>query len=416
MSNWDEKPLISLARYINGFAFKPHHWGEEGLPIVRIEQLNNPDGYYDFCMTPIPSDNIVDNGDLIFSWSATLKVALWQHGKAALNQHLFKVQPNPGVDKDYLYQLLDFHMEALAGGSHGSTMKHIKRSELYKYCVRVPDISVQKTISKILRAVDAQIDVTQKLIAKQERVRAGLMQDLFTRGVDKHGQLRPDREEAPHLYHETELGWLPNGWDAVRLSDLTSRIVDGVHHTPTYVPQGVPFITVKSLTAGRGIDTRQGNFISIEDHRIFQIRADPKAGDVLVSKDGTLGVARQVDESVEEFSIFVSVAMLRPIASLLCSAFLCEFFQTRYYENQLGYLSAGSGLKHIHLEHFRKFVVPLPELPEQKRIIQILSAADKYILGLERALEKLRLQKSGLMQDLLTGKISVAPLLQAAAE
>jgi type I restriction enzyme S subunit len=233
MSEGVKKPLSSLARYINGFAFKPHHWGKEGLPIVRIEQLNNPDGYFDFCTAPVPSDNIVDDGDLIFSWSATLKVALWQHGKAALNQHLFKVQPNPGIDKDYLYQLLDFHMEALASGSHGSTMKHIKRSELDKYCVSVPNFLVQKTLSKVLRAIDTQIAATEELIAKQERVRAGLMQDLFTRGVDEHGQLRPPREQAPHLYHQTELGWLPDAWDAARLSDLTSRIVDGVHHTPT---------------------------------------------------------------------------------------------------------------------------------------------------------------------------------------
>jgi type I restriction enzyme S subunit len=63
-----------------------------------------------------------------------------------------------------------------------------------------------------LRAIDTQIEATRALIAKQERVRAGLMQDLFTRGVDEHGQLRPSPEEAPNLYHQTELGWLPKGW------------------------------------------------------------------------------------------------------------------------------------------------------------------------------------------------------------
>ena len=64
--------------------------------------------------------------------------------------------------------------------------------------------------------LDTQIEATEGLIAKQERVRAGLMQDLFTRGVDEHGQLRPPRDQAPHLYHQTELGWLPLGWEARR--------------------------------------------------------------------------------------------------------------------------------------------------------------------------------------------------------
>lgn len=413
--NWTPRPLSSLGRYVNGFAFKPHHWVKEGLPIVRIEQLNNPDGQYDFCSTFVPTDNIIDNDDLIFSWSATLKVALWRHGKAALNQHLFKVIPHSETDKGFLFQLLDYHMDALAGGSHGSTMKHIKRSELDKYIVNVPDRDEQVLLARILRALDAQIEATEGLIAKQERVRAGLMQDLFTRGVDEHGQLRPPRAQAPHLYHQTELGWLPLGWETGRLLDLSTRIVDGVHHTPKYTTQGIPFVTVKSLTAGRGIDTKQGNYISLSDHRIFQSRADPKVGDVLVTKDGTLGVARYVDETVEEFSIFVSVAMLRPIASLLNPLFLCEFFSTKFYESQMGYLSAGSGLKHIHLEHFRKFILPLPSRAEQITLMEILGHTDLTVSTLESALAKLRLQKSGLMQDLLTGNVSVAPLLKQVA-
>lgn len=410
--NWQPRQLSSLARYINGYAFKPHHWVSEGLPIVRIEQLNKPDGEYDFCSIVVPADNVIDDGDLIFSWSATLKVVLWRHGKAALNQHLFKVLPGPDTDKGFLFQLLDHHMEALAGGAHGSTMKHIKRSELDKYVVNVPKRDEQATIARILSTLDAQIEATEGLIAKHERVRTGLVQDLFTRGVDEHGQLRPLPHQAPHLYHRTELGLLPAGWGAGRLLDLTTRIVDGVHHTPNYVTHGVPFLTVKSLTAGRGIDTKQCNFITLSDHRIFQARADPRNGDVLVSKDGTLGVARFVDESIEEFSIFVSVAMIRPIGNILYPRFLCEFFNTQFYERQMAYLSAGSGLKHIHLEHFRKFVLPLPDKSEQVAIMGILESADKSILEMENSLQKLRLQKSGLMQDLLTGKVSVVPSMK----
>jgi type I restriction enzyme, S subunit len=97
---------------VNGFAFKPHHWGKEGLPIVRIEQLNNPGSDYD-CSAFVPSDNVIDDGDLIFSWSATLKVAVWRSGKAALNQHLFKVLPSTDTDKYFLFHLLAHHMDAL---------------------------------------------------------------------------------------------------------------------------------------------------------------------------------------------------------------------------------------------------------------------------------------------------------------
>jgi hypothetical protein len=62
--HWTPKALSALARYANGFAFKPHHWTKEGLPIVRIEQLNNPEGEYDFFLGYVPPDNLIDDGDL----------------------------------------------------------------------------------------------------------------------------------------------------------------------------------------------------------------------------------------------------------------------------------------------------------------------------------------------------------------
>ena len=80
----------------------------------------------------------------------------------------------------------------------------------------------------MLQHLDTQIEVTEALIAKQERVRAGLMQDLFTRGISEHGQLRPPVEEAPHLYRQSELGWIPKDWKVSPLRELCAA--RGVWH------------------------------------------------------------------------------------------------------------------------------------------------------------------------------------------
>src|ERR1035441_1884651 len=93
MSEWKKYCLEDLAFYYNGKAFKPSDWEKEGVKIIRIEQLNNPDGFYDFYQGEFPEINNIENGDLIFSWSATLKVVIWKHGNSVLNQHLFKVVP-----------------------------------------------------------------------------------------------------------------------------------------------------------------------------------------------------------------------------------------------------------------------------------------------------------------------------------
>jgi type I restriction enzyme S subunit len=105
---WKEKPLDDLADYINGRAFKPADWKKSGLPIIRIAQITNPNSeldYYDG--SDVDDRNLITNGDLIFSWSATLATIFWDRGDGILNQHLFKVVPRKDTDKSYLKQLID---------------------------------------------------------------------------------------------------------------------------------------------------------------------------------------------------------------------------------------------------------------------------------------------------------------------
>src|SRR5688572_11827881 len=103
---WEQASLASLAVYINGFAFNESYWSEDGLPIVRIAQITGSQPIGDRYEGPLPDTYRLDDGDLIFSWSGTLAVVRWNGGPAWLNQHLFKVTPRNGVDRDFLFHLL----------------------------------------------------------------------------------------------------------------------------------------------------------------------------------------------------------------------------------------------------------------------------------------------------------------------
>ena len=159
---------------------------------------------------------------------------------------------------------------------------------------------------------------------------------------------------------------IPECWKWVSLKDLSSRISDGVHKKPQYVPQGIPFVTVKNLTAGRGIDFSQTNFVTTEDHAEFCKRTHPERGDLLLSKDGTLGVVRLI-ETDEVFSIFVSVALIKPHDRRL-SRYLCIALESPVLQGQM--VGVGTGLQHIHLCDLREDVVPLPPLAEQTEIVR----------------------------------------------
>jgi type I restriction enzyme S subunit len=270
---WQPKRLTELADYVNGYAFKPEDWEEDGLPIIRIEQLKDPSAPTDHYSGKLPHDVIINDGDLIFSWSASLFLALWQNGRAALNQHLFKVVEKDGVDRAFLKAFIEFYLPALTAASHGSTMKHITRKELARLRVPFPDsLPEQSQIAEIVLLVEEVIRQTETLIAKHHRIKTGLMQNLLTCGLDEYGDIR---SESTHAFRNSELGRIPVDWDVKPLERLTSRIVDGVHHTPTYVESGVPFVVITDLTAGRGIGFSNTRFVSERDHRELSKRANP---------------------------------------------------------------------------------------------------------------------------------------------
>jgi type I restriction enzyme S subunit len=191
------------------------------------------------------------------------------------------------------------------------------------------------------------------------------------------------------------LGDLPDGWLWATVESIASKVVDGVHKKPSYVDEGVPFVTVKNLTAGPGISFGSLRYVTQNDHEKFIARANPERGDLLVSKDGTLGVIRAI-RTDRVFSIFVSVALVKPILREI-SDYLEIAFSSPVMQVQM--IPKGSGLQHIHLEDLRADCVPVPPLAEAERICFEVQRHISMIDELEREVSQnvtrcLRLRQS----------------------
>jgi type I restriction enzyme S subunit len=152
-----------------------------------------------------------------------------------------------------------------------------------------------------------------------------------------------------------------------KIDAVTDDVADGPHLTPTYVSEGVPFITVLNITSGR-IRFDSHKFISEEDHRQFQQRAKAEKGDVLISKDGTIGVPCFVDTD-REFSFFVSVALVKPRRGTLDGEFLAWAIRAPYLQERIVSRSRGDMIRHLVLREIRDLLVPVPNLAEQRRIV-----------------------------------------------
>ncbi len=159
---WHLLPLTGVADFVNGFAFKPEHQHEIGLPIVKIPELR--DGVSS--KTPrnagaiVPPRSHIDTGDVLFSWSGTLLVNEWSEGPALLNQHLFKVAPRDPVHRRLVRFAIEAAIPLLLGQSVGATMQHIRRSALDTHHILVPD---DATSAAFAACVDPMMDLVLNL-------------------------------------------------------------------------------------------------------------------------------------------------------------------------------------------------------------------------------------------------------------
>ena len=178
--DWEETTLGDIADYINGYPFKPSELGDVGLPVIRIKQLLDPSEELDRSVVEVPSRSHVADGDLIFSWSGTLAVRVWDRGPALLNQHLFRVVEKEGVQRDWLAIALDHALHALAQKAHGTTMKHITKKALLPHPVTLPPLAEQRRMADLVSTLDGAVSAVDAAVDRAIRLRSALLSDLLS--------------------------------------------------------------------------------------------------------------------------------------------------------------------------------------------------------------------------------------------
>ena len=174
------KKLGDIATYINGYAFKPEDRGEEGLPIIRIQDLtgNSYDlGFYD---GEYPEKIEINDGDVLISWSASLGVYVWNRGKALLNQHIFKVAFDKlDIDKNYFVYAVRRKLDEMTSKTHGATMKHIVKKDFDATQIPYPSLEEQAEIASNLDRVSRIIEVRKAELEKLDELIKARFVELF---------------------------------------------------------------------------------------------------------------------------------------------------------------------------------------------------------------------------------------------
>ena len=287
------KTLGTVAQYINGRAFKPDEWEEKGIPIIRIQNLNNTNGKYNYSSKTYEDKYLIQRGDLLFAWSASLGAHIWKGDSAWLNQHIFKVIPNIGVDRDYLYYYLLKVVAELYQKAHGTGMVHITKKPFMATPIPVPEYKKQKQIVKqieeSLSQLDSAVATLKKTKQQLEIYRQAVLKEAFSGELTKPWRDKHSNADATIDYVQPSgtyklladfiLYDLPQGWKWVHIGDITKGTEYGTSQKSLKCGK-VPVIRMGNLQNGI-IDWADLSY-SNDDNEIQRYQL--KYGDVLFNR------------------------------------------------------------------------------------------------------------------------------------
>lgn len=331
--------------------------------------------------------------------------------QAAINEHLFLLRgKEEALNQKFLYYILlsTLGTNQLFPLITGSAQPGLNSKFPKYFKVPLPPIPEQLKIAAIISSVDQAIDKTRVVIAKTERLKKGLMQQLLTRGVPGwHSE-----------WKESKLGEIPGCWEVKRIAEIASH--------ERYSCVGGPFgsnLTSKDYIESIGVPVIRGINLGSNSQKfideLFVYVSFEKAellksniaypDDFLITQRGTIGQIGLIPVSAKHKKYIVSQSQMKLTTNseITSSEYVHIFFTTSKAQRYLQIVTIATGVPHINLDIFRKFPIPIPPIIEQDKIISLISSIDNNMGSLKITLKTLKQIKKGLMQQLLTGKIRV---------
>lgn len=369
-----------ICNLVNGKTYKASEWVNEGLPIVRIQNLKDPNKPFNYWDKGIDRQVAVSRGDVLLAWSGTPGTSFgahkWKGPSGVLNQHIFRVDlDEDAITKEWAILSVNKQLNKLIDRAHGGVgLKHVTKGVVQDLDIPLPSLDYQKQSETILNKASSVIRKRQKSIELSEQLMDSVFLEMFGDPIDN-----------------------AKGWDVVRLDSVCSKITDGVHFKPNYVDSGVPFISVKNITTGKLIFDAC-KYISMEDHQKYIKRCKPEYGDILYTKIGATYGRPAIVDTYDEFSLYVSVALIKPKKELIKPEFLLAALSNPAIKHQADRSIKGAGVPDLHLVEIKSFLIPLPPIKIQDEFVSIvksihskagkLSTAHEYSVDLLNSLSQ----------------------------
>ena len=320
------------------------------------------------------------------------------------------------VNVHYIYQSLAFGLlKILSREKIGTSIPYIKLEHLSEFPLSLPVCRLeQQKIATILQTIDQTIEKTEALIKKYQQIKAGLMHDLFTRGITADGKLRPPREQAPELYQETLIGWIPKDWRVATLKSLLAPLPHNMRSGPfgsallkhELVEDGIPFLGIDNIHIESFVSIYR-RYISVKKYNeLLKYSVRPK--DVVITIMGTVGrctvIPDDIGQALSSKHLWtMTLDQEKVFPELVCWQLNYASWVKAWFRRE----TQGGIMDAIQSKTLKTLLLPVPLQNEQELIFNKYITINSRIDFERKSLEKLNKQKQGLMQDLLTGKVPV---------
>lgn len=387
--------LEDIAILHNGRAYKKAEMLNTGkYPLLRVGNLFTSDTWY-YSDMELEPEKYCDNGDLLYAWSASFGPHIWNGGKVIYHYHIWKVELRYPQMRDYLYWALAAQTDAMKRRGHGLAMIHITKAGTEKMLIPVPPLAEQHRIVAKIEDLLPYVDRYAAAYEKLEQFNAKFPEDMKKSILQyaiqgKLVEQRPEEGTGEELYRqiqyekqrlikegkikkekplpeiaEDEIPFeIPESWKWCRLSDVID-VRDGTHDSPKYVPVGIPLVTSKNLVNG-AIDYSNVKYITQEDADKINARSMVDDNDILFAMIGSIGNPVLVKKD-REFCI-KNMALFKRFSNTEISMRYAYWFLF-YAQYKLKKEASGGVQSFISLSRFREYLIPLPPVAEQNRIV-----------------------------------------------
>ena len=385
-------------------------------PYVGLENIPSRGAHltgWSLASSSISTNSIFQAGDVLFGkLRPNLRKCVVAPFDGYCSTDILVLRANTGVDPSFAGKVLGTEQVGAAAEmtSVGTKMprtswKHL--SELEVFCPGFPE---QSKIAKVLDILDTAIHGTEAIIAKLKAVKQGLLHDLLTRGIDASGELRPSQVDAPQLYKESPLGWIPKEWTYKQFGGLCESSAFGPRFPSDAYDENGPLATLRTTDmddeGNISLSTMPRAAIApsvFADHLL-------RPGDLVISRSGTCGVTGVF--AGHDIPVVPGAFLIRfRMRDLRLNRFYRRYFNSSQGRPYLDRLAVGGVQKNIKGSDVLCLLVPVPSPEEAIGIAERIESVEHDIESNQQLLTKLTLQKSGLMDDLLTGRVRVTPLL-----